>query len=304
MPLQRADVPLQERLLGLRHERHHERRPGEARPHLKQVHLDQLTAQQDLRLPPIDLALNACVADQRHEHLADIAQLPALAVHIPADLPLGHSGAVLLHQPLPDPTSCVTLLTRRLPIRLQPAIDHRPIRPQLRRRPRLRRTLRRRDRRLQRLPDRPPMHPVTLRQLPDRQPLARVIAPDLLELLHSAHYSFRTFQSRLTKREPKSSGRTEVGPVQASTVGPVQTSTPSYSELENGFASTSDPERLRAICDSFAPEHVQAFFDRWIAQLPTPLTGEDRAGGYRWLLSMRRVEVSRTLVFDAPRHGA
>ncbi len=27
-----------------------------------------------------------------------------------------------------------------------------------------------------------------------------------------------------------------------------------YSELENGFASTSDPERLQAICDSFGPD--------------------------------------------------
>jgi hypothetical protein len=76
-----------------------------------------------------------------------------------------------------------------------------------------------------------------------------------------------------------------------------------YTELENGFASTSDPERLQAICDSFGPDHVQGFFDRWITQIPSPLTAEDRAAGYWWELSMRQVEVSRTLVFDAPRRA-
>ena len=64
-----------------------------------------------------------------------------------------------------------------------------------------------------------------------------------------------------------------------------------------------DPERLQAICDSFSPEHIQAFFDRWITQIPTPLGAEDRAAGYWWELSMRQVEVSRTLVLDDPRRA-
>ena len=42
--------------------------------------------------------------------------------------------------------------------------------------------------------------------------------------------------------------------------------------LSNGFGSCDQPERLQAICDTFGPEHVQAFFDRWITQIPTPLT--------------------------------
>jgi hypothetical protein len=37
--------------------------------------------------------------------------------------------------------------------------------------------------------------------------------------------------------------------------------------------------------------------------LPLPLTEHDRAAGYWWELSMRQVETSRTLVFDAPRHA-
>ncbi|HEY2651887.1 MAG TPA: hypothetical protein VGI50_08200 [Solirubrobacteraceae bacterium] len=76
-----------------------------------------------------------------------------------------------------------------------------------------------------------------------------------------------------------------------------------YTELENGFASCPEPERLQTICDSFSPEHVQAFFDRWITQIPTPLGSEDRAAGYWWELSMRQVEVSRTLVLDDPRRA-
>jgi hypothetical protein len=76
-----------------------------------------------------------------------------------------------------------------------------------------------------------------------------------------------------------------------------------FTALSNGFASCDQPERLQAICDSFGPHHVQAFFDRWITVIPTPLTDADRAAGYWWELSMRQVEVSRTLVLDDPRRA-
>ncbi len=76
-----------------------------------------------------------------------------------------------------------------------------------------------------------------------------------------------------------------------------------YRALSNGFASCPQPERLQAICDSLAPAHIQAFFDRWMACIPTPLTAHDRAAGYWWQLSIRQVEISRTLVFDDPRRA-
>jgi hypothetical protein len=76
-----------------------------------------------------------------------------------------------------------------------------------------------------------------------------------------------------------------------------------FTSLANGFASTEDPARLQAICDRLGPEEIGAFFERWMAQIPTPLTAADRAAGYWWELSMRQVEVSRTIVFDAPRRG-
>ncbi len=98
------------------------------------------------------------------------------------------------------------------------------IRPQLRSRPTRRRTLRRRHRVRQRLAHRPSMHPMTPRKRPDRQLLPRKIAPDRLELLHSAH-SFQPPHRAQQERAASGSDRTEVGPLQTSTVGPDQMST-------------------------------------------------------------------------------
>jgi hypothetical protein len=60
---------------------------------------------------------------------------------------------------------------------------------------------------------------------------------------------------------------------------------------------------LQALCDRLGPVQIQEFFDRWLARLPLPLTTADRGNGYWWELSMRQIEVSKTLVFDAPRNG-
>jgi hypothetical protein len=76
-----------------------------------------------------------------------------------------------------------------------------------------------------------------------------------------------------------------------------------YVELANGFASADDPRRLQQICDRLGPAHIQSFFERWMKAIPTPLSKVDRRGGYWWELSMRQIEVSRTIVFDAPRRA-
>jgi hypothetical protein len=76
-----------------------------------------------------------------------------------------------------------------------------------------------------------------------------------------------------------------------------------FTELSNGFASCDDPAALQAICDRLGPGDIQAFFDRWVSRIPLPLTPADRAAGYWWELSLRQVEVSRTMVFDAPRQA-
>ena len=76
-----------------------------------------------------------------------------------------------------------------------------------------------------------------------------------------------------------------------------------WTALANGFASCDDPGRLQGICNQLGPTQIQAFFDRWLGRLPLPLTAQDRANGYWWELSMRQIEVSRTIVFDQPRNG-
>jgi hypothetical protein len=45
------------------------------------------------------------------------------------------------------------------------------------------------------------------------------------------------------------------------------------------------------------------FTQRWLSLLPLPFVETDRDAGYWWECSMRQIEVSRTLVFDAPRHA-
>jgi hypothetical protein len=76
-----------------------------------------------------------------------------------------------------------------------------------------------------------------------------------------------------------------------------------FSELSNGFATCTDPVALQAICDRLGPGAIRVFAERWWQVLPLPLSEHDRAAGYWWELSMRQVETSRTLVFDAPRRA-
>jgi hypothetical protein len=73
-----------------------------------------------------------------------------------------------------------------------------------------------------------------------------------------------------------------------------------FTELANGFAWTDDPQRLQQVCDRLGPAAIGVFLERWLARLPLPLSAADRAAGYWWELSMRQVEVSRTLVLDTP----
>ncbi|MGH3184144.1 MAG: hypothetical protein ACRDOE_19875, partial [Streptosporangiaceae bacterium] len=76
-----------------------------------------------------------------------------------------------------------------------------------------------------------------------------------------------------------------------------------FTELDNGFATTEDPAAVQQICDRLGPGAIRVFCERWWAVLPLPLTEADRAAGYWWDISMRQVEVSRTIVFTTP-HAA
>ena len=76
-----------------------------------------------------------------------------------------------------------------------------------------------------------------------------------------------------------------------------------FTALSNGFASCEDPAALQEICDRLQPGTIEVFAQRWLHKIPMPLGPADRDAGYWWECSMRQVEVSRTLVFDAPRRA-
>src|SRR5215471_11431691 len=76
-----------------------------------------------------------------------------------------------------------------------------------------------------------------------------------------------------------------------------------YRELSSGFAACDDPVLLQRICDRLGPAAIDAFAQRWLHRLPMPLTEHDERAGYWRELSMRQVEVSRTIVLDAPRRA-
>ena len=45
------------------------------------------------------------------------------------------------------------------------------------------------------------------------------------------------------------------------------------------------------------------FTQRWLHRPPMPFGPKDHDAGYRWETSIRQVQISRTIVFDAPRHA-
>jgi hypothetical protein len=76
-----------------------------------------------------------------------------------------------------------------------------------------------------------------------------------------------------------------------------------FTELSNGSASCDDPVALQEICDRLQPGTIEVFAQRWLHRLPMPFSRADQRAGYWWEISMRQVEVSRTIVFDAPRRA-
>jgi hypothetical protein len=73
--------------------------------------------------------------------------------------------------------------------------------------------------------------------------------------------------------------------------------------LDNGFVSCQNPERLQTICEQMGPQQIDALLRRWLSRLPHPFTGQDRAAGYRYDISILQAEFSLTQVLDRPLHG-
>jgi hypothetical protein len=63
------------------------------------------------------------------------------------------------------------------------------------------------------------------------------------------------------------------------------------------------PGALPALCERLGADDIEAFFTRWLARLPLPLTPRDHAAGFAYRLSILQMEVSRTQVFDRPGRG-
>jgi hypothetical protein len=76
-----------------------------------------------------------------------------------------------------------------------------------------------------------------------------------------------------------------------------------YRELSNGFAACDAPAALQEICNRLQPGTIEVFAQWWLHRLPLPFGPADQRAGYWWEISMRQMEVSRTLVFDAPRRA-
>ena len=68
--------------------------------------------------------------------------------------------------------------------------------------------------------------------------------------------------------------------------------------MDNGFSACENPQALAQICQSLSADDVRAFFDRWQAALPSPLTDEDHRRGYRHALAFRQLEISDTRMFE------
>jgi hypothetical protein len=76
-----------------------------------------------------------------------------------------------------------------------------------------------------------------------------------------------------------------------------------FEALDNGFRSVEDADALAAICNRLSARDVHAFYRRWEARLPSPLSAEDRRRGYCHQLCFRQLELSDTRVFDRPAAG-
>lgn len=76
-----------------------------------------------------------------------------------------------------------------------------------------------------------------------------------------------------------------------------------FRALDNGLASCERPEILEQLCQSLGAPAVRRFFARWLAELPQPLSKEDRERGFVYALSMKQIEISDTRVFDRPLRG-
>ena len=180
-------VALEERLLALAREAHVDRPPRVREPqHEHRQHgLDARQPHADLAEVHLRLLARGMQLGDRHDLAAGLELAPQ-AGDAGADRRLGDRRAVLIDEALPDPPRRVPLLAGRAQVGDEPLPDDLHVRTELRRRSGRLLALRR-QRRLQRLPYRAPMHVLAARQLAYGQPLLSPCPSDMLEQLHPRH---------------------------------------------------------------------------------------------------------------------
>lgn len=181
---ERADVTIQEHLLGLVQIGDRERPTRRRQPHHEHRDLGEHTAQTDVNRSEVDLALLTQRVMLRDR---DVDQRSLLAfpndLDIAAHSRLAQIGVVFVNEALPHPPGGVALLAWQRPIRFQPGVDDCFELVHLRRRP-LGRLAWCRHRRFQRSSHVTAMHPEAHSKRPDRQLLAFMHTADLFVELH------------------------------------------------------------------------------------------------------------------------
>jgi hypothetical protein len=76
-----------------------------------------------------------------------------------------------------------------------------------------------------------------------------------------------------------------------------------FEALDNGVLSCANPRRLQQICDGLSASKINKLLRKWLARLPHPFPGQDRAAGYRYDVSILQAEFSLTQVLDRPLSG-
>ena len=76
-----------------------------------------------------------------------------------------------------------------------------------------------------------------------------------------------------------------------------------FEALDNGILGCADPARMQALADGLDAARIDALLRKWLARLPHPFTGADRAAGIRYDISVLQAEFALTQVLDRPVQG-
>jgi len=76
-----------------------------------------------------------------------------------------------------------------------------------------------------------------------------------------------------------------------------------FAPLDNGLLTCTDLARAQSLAAELTADRIEAFVRKWLAQLPSPFSAEDRAAGYTYDLSILQAEFALTQVLDHPHTG-